>query len=459
MESNILEHLYFYLYSHNSMTILTDLVPLIELKWYIDYFKMKDKLCDTKSATKFEIESMRYSLCNFLIVDDEGSYQKIQKSYQSWYYTLLTIMTVILISIIALIIYYKSYTAHTALVVITVFLFIYMIIINTFILANFKKINVYMNDSNSDIYKYYRAYKILNAIMKISRLQDALLEYNYDKLNEKEETLDIMLEKNIASSENLTNSADIQNIKASAYNDLDFLKYLCFDMLSPYYLKYFDNPYIRMPTKLTKQFDTTENVYLKELYMKHQKTKENNQSEVDKLYSKLNTVLTPYKSLYPKLDQFFDSKIKVYFIQQIIDEVERSITDDNRKKEFSTFKDTNIKPILDDIEAYEGVYDMINKLIHSELSGHLVSVPDDDYIAYYLNHQDLLFDKTKTKDIIGLLEYQGNFVFGYIIFWLILFLFVSHSLAGTAYMYFLLGTLLIYLCIVWINVQYTFVST
>jgi hypothetical protein len=304
----------------------------------------------------------------------------------------------------------------------------------------------------------------------ISNLENKVFEYNYDKLNEKEDTLDIIIEKNIASYANLTNGADIKNIKIQAYRDLDFLKYLVFDRASVYYLKYFNNPYIRMPTKITNQYDVTENVYLKDLYNKHNNKSKETVAKIGELYSKLKTDIeaidgnqdlkskceTGKDAITPKsICEFVVNDIKVP-----IRELRYDLKSMIKEEDFAN----KIKPILDEIESYQGEYDVVNELIYDKLKGSVhIDVPDKDYIKYFLQNQDVLFDRTKTKDIIDKLDYQGNFVFAYIFYWIVLFFIISHCLfiyiASPIYTYMLLCILIAYLCVVWVHIQYTFIST
>jgi hypothetical protein len=471
-------------------------LPMLELKWYIDYFKITDKLCNKISKSKLEIESLRYNIYNFLTSDDQ--YKKLEKEYTTSYYALIVTITLIFIIFIILVClsyisedskfydYFKnSYilaffvgsndtSIGSILMTLTILYAIFYIIIttvNTIVLDNFKNINAYIVDPNTDLCKYYLTYKILNAIIIISNLENKVFEYNYDKLNEKEDTLDIILEKNVSSYTNLTNGADIKNIKMQAYRDLDFLKYLVFDRTSVYYLKYFNNPYIQMPTKITNQYDVTENVYLKDLY-----NKDNNKSAetVNELYGKLKQAISISKlsmkegTVEAECNNSDNKDANLISICDFVkNDTKVPIRDFRYALKTLILKDdfdNNIKPILDEIESYQGEYDVVNELIYDKLKGSVhIDVPDKDYIKYYLQYQDVLFDNTKTKDIIDKLDYQGNFVFAYIFYWIVLFFIISHCLyiyiASPIYTYMMLCILIAYLCVVWIHIQYTFINT
>jgi hypothetical protein len=470
-------------------------LPMLELKWYIDYFKITDKLCDKVSASKLEIESLRYNIYNFLTSDDQ--YKKLEKEYTSSYYAL--IVTITFTFVVAIVLICLSYITEDswfydyfkdsyilaffvgsnntsvgiiliALTIIYAMFYIIITTVNTVILDNFKNINAYIVDPQTDLCKYYLTYKILNAIIMISNLENKVFEYNYDKLNEKEDTLDIIIEKNIASYANLTNGADIKNIKIQAYRDLDFLKYLVFDRASVYYLKYFNNPYIRMPTKITNQYDVTENVYLKDLYNKHNNKSKETVAKIGELYSKLKTdieAIDGNQDLKSKCETGKDAITPKSICEFVVNDIKVPIRDFRyalktlvQKEDFAN----KIKPILDEIESYQGEYDVVNELIYDKLKGSVhIDVPDKDYIKYFLQNQDVLFDRTKTKDIIDKLDYQGNFVFAYIFYWIVLFFIISHCLfiyiASPIYTYMLLCILIAYLCVVWVHIQYTFIST
>lgn len=225
-----------------------------------------------------------------------------------------------------------------------------------------------------------------------------------------------------------------------------------------------------MPTKITNQYDVTENVYLKDLYNKH-----NNKSveTMNELYGKLKQAISISKlsmnetTLEAQCQHYFNDAKLITICDFVKNNTKVPIRDFRyalktliQPDDF----DSKIKPVLDEIESYQGEYDVVNELIYDKLKGSVrIDVPDKDYIKYYLQYQDVLFDNTKTKDIIDKLDYQGNFVFAYIFYWIVLFFIISHCLyiyiASPIYTYMLLCILIAYLCIVWIHIQYTFINT
>ncbi|NDG29724.1 hypothetical protein EB118_06480, partial [bacterium] len=85
--------------------------------------------------------------------------------------------------------------------------------VNSILLTKFDHINSMISDPNSAIQTYHNTYKILNTIMLLNSFENVILEYNSDKLNEAQETFSVMIEKNIASYINSSNTSKVKQVK------------------------------------------------------------------------------------------------------------------------------------------------------------------------------------------------------------------------------------------------------
>jgi hypothetical protein len=330
---------------------------------------------------------------------------------------------------------------------------------------------IYLEDS--DIFKYYAVYKILSAVIIISNLKDEKLEYAYEKLNDAELTFDDILERNIASYENISQSSKVVSIKQDAYKKLDFLKYIVFDKTSPYYLKYFDNVYARLP-------NADNHYFLSEL-----KTNERSQDEqakkISEFYTKLEDFYTNDKSTDKASIQFiYNAYIKKEpkSAETLKKDILEVFDDNNKQKELNNYYNTEeklkiyseLKNIIKDIKYYKyylantDKYSTLNSLISDIFNNYEINidVPDNDYITFYLDNKDVLTDDTKTQDIVNKLKYQANFIYSYFVFLTIVFFLISHlmymSYNSTMYVYVLLSILSIYILFIWMYTHQTFVD-
>jgi hypothetical protein len=161
----------------------------------------------------------------------------------------------------------------------------------------------YENKKDHVVFKYFALYKIVGAIIKISNLQESKIEFANDKLNSNELTFDEFLENNIASLERLHNTSRVKNIKLEAYENNDFLKYMVLNRYSPYFNKYFDNVYIRIPLRYTNQYDMSENIFIQDLYNNQQ-----NQNNIEDIVTKLQE---SKNSININIDKFLNKDIVI----------------------------------------------------------------------------------------------------------------------------------------------------
>jgi hypothetical protein len=245
--------------------LIINFVCVVDFKWHIDYFISKDGVCEKLRWTALEIESMRYNFATFL-KDPNGKFASIRKDYVNTYSIVTTVLGLLLLLAVFMIAVAllgvdlsqsDNLQPYYWIIFATVPMLIIFIAVTSRYLKNFDDIK-----NDKELTAYYNVYKIVSAVMISSGMKNVELKYSFEGLGK--DTLDNILEKNIASYEDVHVSSKVKEIKQEAYKKLDFLKYLVFDKYSPYYLPYFDNIYIR--EKLA------EGKFLEDLYLNYEKT-------------------------------------------------------------------------------------------------------------------------------------------------------------------------------------------
>ena len=274
---------------------------MLEYKWNIDYISTKEKICEKKQWTKLEAESLRYNLALFLYNPENEQFARINKEFSMTYWLLLNYIRVgfVCLVIFALVSYSEIFIITMVLLLIFYALYSFLAFIIEKSFQHLK--DDYENKKDNVVFKYFTLYKIVGAIIKISNLQESKIEFANDKLNSNELTFDEFLENNIASYERLHNTSRVKNIKLEAYENNDFLKYMVLNRYSPYFNKYFDNVYIRVPLRYTNQYDMSENIFIQDLYNNQQ-----NQNNIDDIITKLKVLNTSIKN---KINSFFEIEL------------------------------------------------------------------------------------------------------------------------------------------------------
>jgi hypothetical protein len=457
--------------------VLAQFYELLNLKWQLDYMITKDNLCKNYRWTKFEVESLRYSLLQFFYGDDK-TFEKLRQNNITVYSVFVTYFVLILILLIIALIFFPILAFGIALVIFMIF-FIIIMVINSLFMKSYDDVYNYIYLEDSDIFKYYAVYKILSAVIIISNLKDEKLEFTYEKLNDAELTFDDVLERNIASFENISQSSKVVSIKQDAYKKLDFLKYIVFDKTSPYYLKYFDNVYARLP-------NADNHYFLSELKTNERSQDDKQAKKIKDLYDKLYKYYDSDKSIYKASIQFiYNAYIKEEpkSAETLKKDILEVFDDNNKQKELNNYYNTeeklkiysDLKNIIKDIKYYlantdknylsnTDKYSTLNSLISDIFNNYDIdiNVADNDYIKFYLDNKDVLSDDTKTQDIVNKLKYQANFIYSYFVFLTIVFFLISHlmymSYNSTIYVYVLLSILSIYILFIWMYTHQTFVD-
>ena len=62
-----------------------------------------------------------------------------------------------------------------------------------------------------------------------------------------------------------------------------------------------------------------------------------------------------------------------------------------------------------------------------------IIVPDDDYVKYFIDNMDILTNTKKEteqryEDLLNLIRYQSEFIYAYVVFWVILLLIILHGI-------------------------------
>lgn len=445
---------------------------MLKFKWNIDYFHLHDKIC----KSRYEAERYRYRIYAFLYNLHDDTYASIYKNYKTTYILFITYFSLFVISFFAVSYWTKIYTALPIYAFIFVIWVVYTTV-NGILLDSFNKINKDIINKEKFLYRYNVVYKILNAIIRISNLKDTVLEYSYDKMPS-EEPLDTVIEHNIGIFENINNIAKIRIIKEKAYNNLDFVKYLVLDYMSPYYLKYFDNVYIRLPEYST-------NIYLQDIL-------KNKQSTVD--YAHINSLLQginenivatdgaydnyTYKTIYDMIKNEYpsntiDDNEFVKNIMLLYQGVSSSFYDDRSLNKYNYVLYSGIEKSLKKIDeilnshSVNKEYDNINALIHKAIidkNTSTLDVENNDYIQYFIHNKDVLFeeDTQSYKSFTRQFKYHNNYIYAYLVYIFIVLLLVLHYLYikvnHTTYSYIVCGCIVIYFLVVKTYSHFNFIS-
>lgn len=450
-----------------TICLIINFVCILDFKWHIDYFISKDAVCNKLRWTAFEIESIHYNFAAFLNGD---KFKFIKDDFVATYSIvtavlggLLILSTVLLITIATS--DNKRLFYILILLLITPMLIIFITVTGKF-MTNFEDIK-----TDEDLNAYYNVYKIVSAVMVLSGMKDVELKYALEGLGK--DTLDNILEKNIASYEDVYISSKVKEIKQNAYDKLDFLKYLVFDKYSPYYLPYFDNIYMR--------HKMAENRFLEDLYLKYDKQKSKPIDYISNITGKFQDIptgklytgedqslkdieqkfKTNVESLQDTADTSFDIIHKNYnSMKQFLYEMKTSLA----SKESALYTDAKQQFDRTDVKTMNE-YVKLNMEIHSMLENSgtkLEKIADYDYIKYYIDHKDILTTPKKLDTIFQKIKEQSNYAYMYYVYLSIIFLLVLHYIFNitdrATYIYILGAILITYILFMWVYTQLSFLG-
>jgi len=443
----------YYIYSNFS--------SVVEFRWYIDLFKLNNSICLQNSVSGLEIESLRYNIHNFINTKYEDIKTKFINSKKT-----IELLYIIISVMMIMFTYVKPYGLLLTCYII-VFGFIYYIV-SSYIEKKFNDIDIILQDMNSDINIYNGTFTILNSLITSSEIQNDIFELNNNKYNTESRTFDQILENNISSYHNISDTAKINQIKLQAYKDNDFLKYIVLNKASLHYLRYFDNLYFKLPNAEEPEYesfdeekkyyieDVLKNIvdyeiirsnfkkisqYLDDGGVTHNEFIKNIKEHIDYYLptiedsDKLDDINKKYEEFYYN-DIFFDtittkgirpsdinktSKLKKYnymnsiYVIQLINEIQHNL--DN-------YKNTLI---------YREINNQIRSSIHPQ-----VIVPNHDYIHYLTTHYDLLTSDINNikkdeqlKTTINAFDNVGNSLNIYMIYIVCMILFLQHYVYQT----------------------------
>lgn len=459
------------------IVFLLNFIQILRFKWYIDYYNMIDAMCNTKSWTKYEVESMRYNLYSFLYNIHDKTFLEIYNNYVTTYGTFISFYW-LFIGILT----YAFRMTGGILMSWIVYAFVLIIgivytIVNSILLAKFKKLHTNIAQNDNYLNRYQNVYRILNAIILFSNLKEVELEFNLDELNESPMTLDKIIENNIGSYENLSSVSKIRNIKLQAYKRLDFVKYLVLNPTSPFFLKYFNNIYARLPDTSTYQYDVSENIYLNYLF-----SKDIDIELIKIVFIKMQSLLEQnteqyYKEIYKEVSDFLeitsDTKEYVNSIRNCYESIQKIFSSNEstlnmNSKVFEDMK-THLQKIKDQLEKnqYKDIYADINRNIGNTLGNeNAISVPNNNYIQYFLDNRDVLFDVYDKKtpsyyEIINTVNDIGNYIYAYLVYFAIVFFLLAHyiyaNVNNTEYAFVMVALVCIYIFALWSYGNYSFI--
>jgi hypothetical protein len=227
------------------VAIIINFTNVISLIWYNDYFKKNYDICYiTNNISLFEMETYRNKLSVFLYSTKNNKLKIIQDYYVLTYYIIIALLIILIILSLV-----ETYNNRENLSF-TIFKIVYLIIfykVGDVIINKINKINELKYKKNEQIYKYNLVFKILNSLLYLNdsdNIFNEVLEYSTNKyINNK--NFDEILSSNIASIYGTSNQREINYIKSQAITNLDYLKYINLNEISPFYFKkYFENIYV-----------------------------------------------------------------------------------------------------------------------------------------------------------------------------------------------------------------------
>jgi hypothetical protein len=450
----------------------------------------RDKACLKTNWAKYEIETFRYNLYRFLLypVDKEESYEYINKTFTNSHYLFISFFGIFLLVCLIIILYFhlSRNTEDILFTYISYFILLAMYIIyttiNTVLVSKFESMKHMIEQDNNAIKIYHNVYTILNALLYISDTKDIIVEYTNEKLNNIPMTFDAILHQNIAAYENISNTSKIVQLKNVCYENLDFLKFFTFDKLSAYYFKYFKNPFIRLPEYSELQYDISQNLYLTDLYLKRNNSihYEAVKIEFDKIVTALqDEKRDTYDSIKKHIVNNYPDKNEYAPILECYETVLRLFTKDKALEEYNLSLATEIEKYIQEIDrllksyADNKIYIQINSLIHKTLVeknkelnlGNLPKnrldilnqdkpiTPVQDYIRYYLENQDILFDSESERssrfyDWINLINSYANYIYAYFLYFIFIFCtfshYLYHKINDTYYVFIMVGVITLY---------------
>ena len=428
---------------------------ILHFRWYIDYFKMKENICKNNHHSKLEIETVRYNLYRFLnsINKNEETYENIKEKYSSSFYFLLCFFLILIIAL---------YFIYGIFIPLIIYLFLYCLfgILNSYIIKNFSKIDDILKDPESDFHKYGNLYKILNYLITLNQMDNDSIIFNEEKFNIVPLTFKQILEKNIFAYENSSNTSKIKLIKQDMYEQLDFLKFLVLENISPFYLKFFDDIYI---TYYDSILNTRQKIYLsvldknvtyndvkkgfnniKDLVSLEENKQTTLASDLNKAISDLyvsNPFANSLEYNETNHQSILRSWTKMYNLYSKSQDVNSNKSDFYIKVQIQLL---DIKYNLDLCESKK-IFQDLNKKIHERLN--FKDIPDNDYLLYLYKNKDILFTTNSNfDDILDAVNNQGTYVYAYIFFISIFFVLFSHAvfvLFNNEYYFFILVAIFI----------------
>ena len=297
-----------------------NLIDLIKIKWNNDYFKENYNQCYIlNSKSLYEIETYRYKLYKYIYNVDNKNLDNTINSFNITFKIIVVLLLLLLIlSIKDLYINFSNKILIT--IIILIFVILIYIYIGTKILDDHKKINEERINRKNYINKYKIVYKILNSLLYLddnNNVKKEIFKFKINKI-ENSKTFDEYLGSNISQIYNTNNDNKINYLKKQGYENLDFIKYINLDEISPFYFKeYFDNIYIKLDDNKYYLNDLSNNNRLNEmikdrLLISGEKIEDIDGIDYIKYYNENKELLFDIKSIKNTISDIIDKNIYIY---------------------------------------------------------------------------------------------------------------------------------------------------
>jgi hypothetical protein len=448
--------------------MILNFFAIINIKKYNDYALMLEKYCDTSNnQSPLEIETYRHTIYRYLYQIDNNEYDNNKKLFENTYTIILILYAIIVLAFVKKIFILKLDILPIFILIIG--FFIYYLYYGNKIKNIYKEIDDLKNNEKSELNKYAKIYKILNAIMYINNFQNNKLKYAGDNLPVK--TVKETIYSNIGSIEDTANQSIITNILYNSYKNLDFIKYLTFDKNGSryYYKDYFNDNRMYININYISDYDDLKNngeiqyevIELQDKILEISKKDSvcvnsitsdndeyNNLENVD-----MSTEVNENK-IFMNIKDNNGNEYKISKKKTIIATfpIYRLLEIEDNFNNADTTTNDNIKEKLKIL--YNDIVNQINDSISkSYLKDNLPSIIFNDF-NYYINNKDVLFDYDNNtfKDIKNIMgKISSNYIYNIIFIILIMYLILHQiyiELNNSAYTILLIFILFCYLIMV-----------
>lgn len=410
------------------VTFLLGFKAIFDIRWYMDYFKMMNDICTSSKAPKMEIESFRYNF--YIFLKKENTFSRLMESFKQYFYSSLSMCTLLVIVLLTITVTNNILLSYDVYVLMFSIYIIYTAVGNV-IIAQYNDIKKKLESKENQINVYSEVFVILNAIVLINDMDKLDVEYSTKELNKPDVKLTIgdVIKNNISARENIHSSSKIIQMITESVQNLDILKYLVYDTLSPYYLTFFENVYVTIPDGKYYLMD----VYNKKnISVDYAKIKLIFKDIAEDIGNDQHRAYVAIKDLITK-----DYPIDVFNSNTQFDNLSiflKKITDtygDVSLENYDKILYDNVGEKIDKINVLmaNNKYNKVYQYINNKIGEIIKSKSEKDYIKYFIENKDVLLNNNVSfNDIVDTVDYITYLFYAIILVFAIFVLIMLHIL-------------------------------